>query len=142
MNTFGLPFASHLGVLAVAGQATKTTIIAGLVLLAVATVIYLFVAWRVVQERVDEKIGGEIRAMGGTIDQVVVPARFDTGPFEAVSFERGSVFRLAIEMCFYRKVHWRDQESQPMLSWAEVTAWVTFRQIREITWKHDVDLDR
>ncbi len=142
MDAFVSASASPFGVLANAGQATKTAVIVGAVLLVVAGIGYLFVAWRTVQGRADETIREEIRAMGGDIEQIVIPARLDTGPFEEVSFEQKPVFRLAMEMCIYRKVHWRDKEEKPRMSWAEVTAWVTFLQIRKISWKHDADLER
>lgn len=142
MGTFVIAFASHSGVLAIAGQATKTTIIAGAVLFTVAGMGYLFVAWRTVQGRVDERIREEVRAMGGNVEQILTPARLDTGPFEELGFEQVPVSRLPMEMCFYRKVHWRDDEGKPRMSWAEATAWVTFMQIRKIRWKHGVESER
>ncbi len=138
MNAFVLPF----GMQANPGQATKTAVIFGAFLLVITGICYLFVAWRVVQGRVDGTIREEIRALGGDIEQCVIPARLDTGPFQEVSFEQGTVFRIAMEMCFYRQVRWRDRAGRPRTSWAEATAWVTFMQVRSITWKHDVDLER
>jgi hypothetical protein len=104
-------------------------------------VVYLLCAHLYVRNRIERRLAEEFgNLQKGTLLSIRTPAFLDTGPFPKVEHESGTVIVQRVgEVYYYREVRWQDKENNQRVSWARVTVWLVFAQIRHVDWKHETE---
>lgn len=107
-------------------------------------VMYLLCAHLYLRKRVERRLAKEFADFQkGKLLSIRTPVFADTGPFPKVEHESGTVIVQRVgEMYYYREVTWQDKQNNRRVSWARVTVWLVFAQIRRVEWKHEIESTR